>query len=52
MSAPDGQHQADVPADAAAADRLVVDFADLEVSPAPLLPSEGEEDEEDEGERR
>ncbi len=46
MSTPDGQHQADVPADDDVADRLVVDFADLEVSPVPLLPSEGEEDDE------
>lgn len=47
MSTPDGQHQADVPAAADdVADRLVVDFADLEVSPVPLLPSEGEEDDE------
>ncbi len=49
MSTPDGQHQADEPADDDdddVADRLVVDFADLEVSPVPLLPSEGEEDDE------
>jgi hypothetical protein len=43
MSTPD-----DVPADDDVADRLVVDFADLEVSPVPLLPSEGEEDDEPE----
>jgi hypothetical protein len=42
MSTPD-----DVPAAGDdVADRLVVDFADLEVSPVPLLPSEGEEDDE------
>jgi len=46
MSTPDGQHQADVPADDAAADRLVVDFADLEVEPPPPVPEFPEEEDE------